>query len=52
MNRARRGPLIADRRLAIAAGFGSFILGAILLHDAYEGHAKDQPVWLRPFSWW
>jgi hypothetical protein len=56
MARARRGRgrghLIADPRLATAAGLGAMVLAAVLLHDAYEGRARDQPFWLRPFSFW
>lgn len=52
MKRAGRGHVIADPRAAAAAGLALFLLGGYLLHDAYEGRAKQQPLWLRPFSWW
>ena len=52
MTAPRRGHLIADPRLEIAAGLLALGAAALLLHDAYEGRAKKQPVWLRPFSWW
>jgi hypothetical protein len=46
------GHLIASRRLEIAAGVGAFVLGAILLHDAFEKRGQPQPLLLRPFTWW
>ena len=46
------GHVIADRRLEVAAGIGFFIAGGLLLRDAYEGRARKQPIWLRPFAWW
>jgi hypothetical protein len=52
VRRAGRGHLIADRRLEVAAGLAAFALGAVLLHDAYERRAKDQPLWLKPLSFW
>lgn len=52
MSGARRGHLIGDHRLEVAAGLAAMGLGALLLKDAYEGRAKRQPVWLRPFAWW
>lgn len=33
-------------------GLGCFLLGWYFLHDAYDGRGKDQPAWLRPFTWW
>ena len=52
MKRAGRGHLIADPRLEAVAGLAAFVFGGYLLRDAYEGRAKRQPIWLRPFSWW
>lgn len=52
MRRRRGGHLIADRRVEIAAGLGAFVLGGLLLRDAYEKRAQPQPLWLKPFSWW
>lgn len=48
----KRGRVIKDRRVELVAGVGFFILGGLLLRDAYEGHARQQPIWLRPFAWW
>jgi hypothetical protein len=47
-----KGHLIADRRTEILLGFGLFIGGAVLLRDAYDRRGIEQPVWMRPFSWW
>lgn len=44
--------LIPDRRLELAAGAAAFLLGAVLIRDAYDGRGIDQPFWLRPFSFW
>jgi hypothetical protein len=44
--------LISDQRLEVVAGLGSFCLGWLLLHDAYDKRGQDQPRWLRPFTWW
>lgn len=52
MKRAGRGHLIRDPRLATAAGLALFVAGGYLLHDAYEGRARQQPLWLRPFAFW
>lgn len=47
-----RGHYIANPRLEIAVGLALFGAAALLLHDAYEKRAREQPVWLRPLSWW
>jgi hypothetical protein len=52
MRRAGRGHYIADPRLETAAGLLALGIAAVLLHDAYERRAREQPIWLRPFSWW
>lgn len=52
MTRPGRGHLIADRRVEVAAGLAAFALGGLLLHDAYERRAKQQPFWLKPFAFW
>lgn len=43
---------IANQRTEIAVGVVVFALGALLLHDAYDGRGKTQPRFLRPFSFW
>jgi hypothetical protein len=50
--RGRRKHLIASRNLELAAGAAAFLVGALLLRDAYDGRGRDQPVWMRPFSFW
>ena len=52
MKRAGRGHIIADKRVETAAGVALLIGGMVLLRDAYERRAQDQPLWLRPFAWW
>lgn len=52
MTRRRRGHYIADQRAEVAAGVLAFLIGAVLLHDAYEGRGRDQPRLMRPFSFW
>lgn len=49
---ARRRPLIADQRVAAVLGVASLVTGWVLIHDAYERRGKDQPLILRPFTWW
>lgn len=44
--------LMRNRRLEVALGFGSFLLGALLLRDAYDARNIDVPVWARPFTFW
>lgn len=48
----RRRHYIADQRAEVLAGLAAFVLGAMLLHDAYEGRGRDQPRVMRPFSFW
>lgn len=42
MSRPRRH-LIADRHAEIAAGLVLFALGAVLLHDAWDGRGRRVP---------
>jgi hypothetical protein len=44
--------LIASQRTEKAAGIGLFILGAVLLRDAYDNRGQDVPWWARPFTFW
>lgn len=44
--------LIKDPRLEAAAGVALGAVAAVLLHDAYDRRARQQPLWLRPFSFW
>lgn len=45
-------PLIADRRTEIAVGAGLFLLGSLLIRDAYDKRGESVPWWARPFTWW
>ncbi len=48
----KRRHLISHRGAELAAGFAAFAIGALLLHDAYDGRGIDQPRILRPFFFW
>jgi hypothetical protein len=39
----RRGPVIPDRRAALALGYGGIIVGALCLWDAYERRGRRRP---------
>lgn len=39
--------VIGDRKTELALGIAAFILGAWLIHDAYEGRGKTRPFALR-----
>lgn len=43
---------ISPRRMQIAAGIGAFVLGSLLIRDAYDKSGVEQPWWFSPFSWW
>jgi hypothetical protein len=47
-----RKPLIRDQRTCLVLGLVLFVLGAKLLHDAYEGRGRSAPLLLRPFTFW
>lgn len=36
-------PLVKNRDAALYLGLGAFLLGAILLHDAYEARNVNRP---------
>lgn len=42
--------LISDARLETVVGVVALVLGAVLLRDAYEGRGRQQPVFMRPFT--
>jgi hypothetical protein len=44
--------VIADRHVELAVGLALVAGGAYLLHDAIERRGRQQPRWLRPFSFW
>jgi hypothetical protein len=39
----RRKPVIKDRRVALYAGLAAYVLGSMLLWDAYENRGKSRP---------
>ena len=48
-----RRHFIRDPRLEVAAGLAAFVAGWALLKDAYDDRpGREQPWWLRPFTWW
>lgn len=44
--------LIANAQIETALGVAAFLAGWALLHDAYDRRGRDQPVLMRPFTWW
>jgi hypothetical protein len=46
------GPIIRDRRIALWGGLALFVVGGIMLRDAYEGRGRNTPLIMRPFTWW
>lgn len=47
-----RRHLIADPAAAVVVGLALFLLGSLVLHDAYEGRGRKPPLILRPLTWW
>lgn len=43
---------IANPAAETAAGVAAFVLGWLLLKDAYDDRGRSQPAWMRPFTWW
>lgn len=41
-----------DQTLAAVLGIGVFVLGSLMIRDAFEGRGRSLPKPLRPFSWW
>ncbi len=39
----RRRPWIADRRTALYGGMAAYVIGSLLLWDAYENRGKPRP---------
>lgn len=39
----RQGPVIPDRRAALALGYGGILIGAWALWDAYEKRGRRRP---------
>lgn len=38
-----RGPLVKDRKLALYLGVAAYVVGSVLLYDAYEARGKGRP---------
>jgi hypothetical protein len=38
-----RKPIVPDRRTAIVLGLGAYLLGSLLLWDAYENRGRSRP---------
>lgn len=50
---ARKGRhIIASPAAEAAAGLAAFVVGWLLLKDAYDDRGREQPRLLRPFTWW
>lgn len=47
-----RRVLIANPTTAVVVGLALFLLGSLILHDAYEGRGRKAPLLMRPFTWW
>ncbi len=45
-----RGHLIKDARLEAVVGAVTLVAGAWLLRDAYDARGRQQPLWMRPFT--
>jgi hypothetical protein len=43
VSRRRRGPVIANRRAALAIGYGGILIGSLALWDAYEKRGRQRP---------
>ena len=43
MSSRRRGPMIRNRRTALAIGYGGILIGACALWDAYERRGRTRP---------
>lgn len=42
-----RRPIVRDRDLALYAGLAAYVLGSVLLWDAFEGRGKAKPFWTK-----
>lgn len=47
-----RLPKFKDPRVATIVGLGLFVAGAYCLKNAFDDRGVQQPIWLRPFSFW
>lgn len=45
-----RKPIVADRRLALYGGILAYLIGSVLIWDAYERRGKDRPFMFRFLS--
>jgi hypothetical protein len=42
-----RKPWVANRSVALWGGVGAYLLGSVLLYDAYERRGRERPFLLR-----
>ncbi|MFL6144518.1 MAG: hypothetical protein ACJ72N_21980 [Labedaea sp.] len=42
-----RRPLVHDRELALCLGLAAYVVGAVLLWDAFEGRGRGKPFWVK-----
>ncbi len=40
-------PIVRDRQLALALGMAAYVLGTVMLWDAFENRGKSRPFWMR-----
>lgn len=40
-------PWVKDRDIALWGGCGALLVGAVLLHDAFENRGIGKPFWLK-----
>jgi hypothetical protein len=45
-------PLIADQNTGVTIGMILLVSAFVILHDAFEGHARPKPKILGPFLPW
>ena len=48
----RSRPIIADRRVEMAAALGCLALFAVLMKDATDNRGRPQPRWIRWATFW
>lgn len=46
------GHYVADRKIEVVLGVTAFVVGSMLIKDAYENRGIPLPRLMRPFSWW
>ena len=46
-DRGNKRPLVRDRQTALMLGATAYVVGAVLLWDAFEGRGKGKPFWTK-----